>query len=104
MPSLKITTPYAFLEHLKEEAPPLPKEKGEEAVRKARKNIDGAREQMMDRHNELVAESQKKMTALLAKKRLEKEIQTAEDTRDLLNEKALAERLKNRQLTDPHKN
>ena len=96
---MKITTPYAFLERLKDEVPPLSKEKGEEAVRKARKNIDGAREQMMDRHNEIVAESQKKMTELLAKKRLEQDIRTAEETRDLLNEKALSERLKNRQLT-----
>lgn len=96
---MKITTPHSFLERLKEEVTPLSKEKGEEAVRKAKKNVDGAREQMMDRHNEIVAESQKKMTELLAKKRLEQDIRTAEETRDLLNEKALLERLKNRQLT-----
>lgn len=100
---MKITPSSAFMEPIKEETTPLSKEKAEEAVRKARKTIDLSREKMMDRHSEIVAESQKKMAELIAKKRLEKEIQTAEETRDLLNEKALLERLKNRQYTDPNK-
>lgn len=69
-----------------------------EAFLRAKRRVDRSREHMMDKHNEIVDKSQKKLVELIQKKNLEKEIQQAQDMRETLNAEALSERLKQRKL------
>ena len=69
-----------------------------QAFLRAKRRVDRSREHMMDRHNEIVDESQKKLVELIRKKNLEKEIQQAQDIRETLNAEALCERLNQRQI------
>jgi TFIIF-interacting CTD phosphatase-like protein len=54
---------------------------------------DEERNRILDRHNEIVAESQKKLKEYAQKKQLEERRREEEDREDLLTEQALIERL-----------
>ena len=64
-----------------------------ERLRRALEETDHTRNDMMDRHHELVARSQKLNLQRLRKKLAEQRIRQAEEREDLLQEQALVERL-----------
>lgn len=64
-----------------------------ERLREALESLDHTRNDMMDRHHELVARSQKLNLQRLRKKLAEQRIRQAEEREDLLQEQALVERL-----------
>ncbi len=78
----------------------ITQEEAQAFYRKALYDADKAIDDMMQRHEEIVAEGQKRMKAYAQKRALEKRVQKAQEEREALAEKALVERLNHRELLE----